>query len=185
MREILANEAYTGRWTFKKRNWLRDPTTRKRRYVRQVGGGVQEERPHLRIVPDDLWVAVEERKKLVAASYSGKPGAPGRRTAHLFAGLLFCGQCGAKMVDAGGGSPRYYRCAAAASGACTNKLPAREDKLMGATVQELRYRLFDTELGEKLGAKIQEQMKAFKVAAKDEARPSRRSWRSSTGRSPA
>jgi hypothetical protein len=49
-----------------------------------------------------VWSAVESRKAAVARTYKGLPGAPGHKRAHPFSGLLFCGVCGSKMIDAGG-----------------------------------------------------------------------------------
>jgi Recombinase zinc beta ribbon domain len=86
------------------------------------------DRPHLRLVPDLLWEVVQARRSQVRVNYAGKgDGAPGQRTRHPFAGLLFCAVCGHRMVDAGGSSSRYYRCSAASSGgACVNTQLLRE-----------------------------------------------------------
>ena len=78
---MLRNPAYTGRWSFGKKQWRKDPTTRKRRYLKRPAHDVREsDRPHLRIVPDDLWEAVREHRHEVRANYAGTgDGAPGLR----------------------------------------------------------------------------------------------------------
>ncbi len=96
-------------------------------------------RPHLRIIAPALWCAVEDRRKAVYENYAGRSeGAPGRRTAHPFSGLLFCGSCGHRMVDGGGASARYYRCSGATTGGvCSNRAPVREDALVDAAICKL------------------------------------------------
>ncbi len=105
----------------------------------------------------------------VRENYAGKgEGAPGHRTHHPFAGLLFCGVCGHRMVD-GGGATRAYRCSAdSTDGACTNKSRLREDVLLDAAVIELKRVLFQTDLREKLHEKIQARLATYKVESDDD-----------------
>lgn len=173
IREMLRNPAYAGRWSFGKKRWRKDPTTRKRRYVKRPEHDVQEsDRPHLRIVPDDLWEAVRERRQEVRANYAGRgDGAPGHRTQRPMSGLLFCGLCGHRMVDAGGSSSRYYRCSAASTGgACRNQQKVREDVLVAAAVAELKRLLFDTDLREQLRLKIERRIATYRSRSGTEKR---------------
>ena len=89
-----------------KKRWRRDPDTRKRRYTKSAPDKVLERsRPDLRIIAPALWCAVEERRKAVYENYAGRSeGAPGRRTAHPFSGLLFCVGLWTSMVDGGSAS---------------------------------------------------------------------------------
>lgn len=166
LHNMLSNRAYVGEWTFGKKRWRKDPTTRKRRYTKRAEADVHfDERPHLRIVDAELWGAVKARRNAVADNYKGKKrGAPGRKVTHPFSGLLHCKQCGSRMTDAGGTSARYYRCSGASSGGiCPNTRPVREDILVQAAIAELRRMLTETSLREKMLAKIETRLKAFKI----------------------
>lgn len=180
VREMLRNAAYTGRWSFGRRHWRRDPTTRKRRYVKRPAHEVKvSDRPHLRIIEDELWEAVRQRRDDVRANYAGKrSGAPGHRTHRPLSGLLFCGLCGHRMVDAGGSSSRYYRCSANGSGgACGNDQKVREDVLVDAAVRELKRLLFDTELHEQLRNKIEKRIAAYRSRSSAEQRAAEKELR--------
>ena len=154
IREMLSNEAYVGRWTFLKRSWRKEPGTGKRRY-RERGAEEHraDERPHLRIVPQDLWEAVQERRAAVAAKYArtgptkkaGASTAPGRPTRYPFSGVLVCGLCGSSLMIVGGTSARYYRCGDAHKrGTCANRAPLREDVAATLLMGALREALLDT-----------------------------------------
>lgn len=164
LREIVRNEAYIGKWTFGVKQWRKDPQTRKRTSTKRPEHEVaQSERPHLRIIPQDLWDAVFERRELVAASYAGKGGAPGRRTAHPFAGILHCMLCRNPMVDIGGGTSRHYRCAEAVNGGiCNNKRSVREDVLITAAVDELKRLLLTRELYDQLREKVRRRIELLR-----------------------
>lgn len=173
LREMLSNRAYIGGWSYGRKHWRKDPTTRKRRYTKRAEHDVfTAERPHLRIIPQPLWDAVEARRKAVYDNYSGKTdGAPGRRTAHPFAGLLYCGLCGHRMSDGGGTSSRYYRCSGVMTGGiCTNRQPVREDALLEAAVSEMKRILFATDLGKKMRERIEHRLRTFKVENSQERR---------------
>lgn len=149
IRNILHNETYTGVWTYGERRWRKLPGTNKRRPMSVPGGGTKHERPHLRIVPDETWSAVQSRLAAVAAHYTRtKEGSPkgrsvaGRATPYLFSGLLHCGACGAKVVVSGGSSATYYRCESHSKrGTCANALSVRENVLRTCLLDELRRRL--------------------------------------------
>jgi hypothetical protein len=68
VRAILHNAAYIGKWTYMRREWRRDPETGKRRYKKRAEGVIVQERPHLRIIDDALWTAVQARLTAVRAS---------------------------------------------------------------------------------------------------------------------
>jgi len=146
VREMLHNEAYVGRWSFKRKQWRKDPETGRRRYRKRDASEVlRHERPHLRIIDAELWDAVQARLAAVRAKYKGSNGstnAPGRRTAYPFSGLLRCGACGAPMVIAGGSPTRYYRCSDAQKrGTCANRLAVREDIVTRRMLEALRDRV--------------------------------------------
>ena len=153
IRAILHNESYIGLWKFGERRWRPVPGTRKRR----PGEGknpLSLVRPHLQIIDDDTWVAVEQRLAAVHAKYTknadGTPkgrALPGRASSYLFSSLLACGVCGSSMViSGGGGHAQYYRCEASGKrGTCANRLSVREDVLRTNLLDELRRRLTSKE----------------------------------------
>jgi hypothetical protein len=100
-------------------------------------------------VTEDVWNAVKARLAAVSAHYTktkdGKPkgrSVPGRSTRYLFSSLLYCGECGSKMVASGGSSATYFRCEGhSRRGICKNALSVREDVARTSLLDELRHRL--------------------------------------------
>src|SRR5262249_3044492 len=52
------------------------------------------EAPHLRIISDEIWDAVQTRKRI----YAGKRTHESRRPRHMFSGLVRCGTCGSSYT---------------------------------------------------------------------------------------
>ena len=139
IRSFLHNEAYVGRWTFKRRQWVKIPGTNTRRPRNRVEGEViRTEHPERRIVDDATWDAVQSRLAAVRACYRGpahaevkgkvRNAANGRQNHFVLSGLIYCGECGAPMTIHAGTSARYYRCSDQKKrGICTNPLALRED----------------------------------------------------------
>jgi site-specific DNA recombinase len=139
---FLRNEAYTGKWAYKKRQWFKVPGTNIRRpRPRQASEVLHFDRPELRIIEPELWEAVQARLVAVAAHYKPKNkidakgdgpllrrGFPGHPPTHALSGVLTCGVCGAPMIITGGSSARYYRCGDHKKrGNCPNKLSVKEE----------------------------------------------------------
>lgn len=134
---FLRNEAYVGRWTYGRREWVKVPGTNARRYRKRDEAEVLHfDRPELRIIDEELWNAVQARLATVAAHYKGKRrdkglallSCPGHRATHPLSGIMVCGVCGSPMVLTGGSSARYYRCGVSKKrGTCPNRLSLRED----------------------------------------------------------
>jgi site-specific DNA recombinase len=150
IRAVLHNETYVGRWRYKAREWRKLPGTNKRRYAKRDDANViVQERPHLRIIDQDLWEGVQRRLRAVSAHYTrtaeGGPkgrSVPGRATPYLFSSLLYCGGCGGKMIVSGGTSASYYRCEGhTRRGVCKNDLSVREEVVRSSLLDELRHRL--------------------------------------------
>lgn len=148
IRAFLHNESYSGRWKYKARKWRKVPGKNKRRPIKRPENNViTQERPHLRIVEEELWLAVQERLKAVHRAYGGKDAGPGRampnrRSSYLFSSLLYCGVCGSKMIICGGSSASYYRCEGNVKrGICKNALSVREEIVRESILGELRRRL--------------------------------------------
>ncbi|MFT8807222.1 recombinase family protein [Gluconobacter sp.] len=105
---ILNNELYAGVLVWNRQRFIKDPITEKR--VSRPNPEhlwIRTEVPELRIVPDDLWQAVQARQKKIAAKVGPCPANTweGRarrlhlanRPMSLLSGLLSCGCCGGKI----------------------------------------------------------------------------------------
>ena len=115
---ILNNELYVGKRIWNRLQYRKDPRTGKK--VSRLNPEEQwqiTQVPHLRIVPEDLWLAAKARQSAQSkARESMKPAdltklsvnQSFKRRRHLLSGLLKCGLCGANMTVAGGAEKRYY-----------------------------------------------------------------------------
>lgn len=173
IREIVRNKAYVGTWRFKEKQWRKLPGTNIRRYRRRPESEVQVfDRPHLRIIDQDLWDEVAARVKAIGDKYKrkNKDAPPAKRARYPFSGLLYCGDCGATMVVLGGTSATYYRCSDALKrGTCKNRLGVREDVIVEAAVAELKRVLSQPDLMKHLRERVEERIAAMtKDARKNE-----------------
>jgi hypothetical protein len=102
IRAMLYNPRYVGRVPYGAVRRIWRGGTKKRVRDGQVN---YADRPDLRIVPHDLWDAVQERSKRVRQTYIretsgtlwGRPET-GSHSRYLLSGLARCGVCGASMV---------------------------------------------------------------------------------------
>ena len=78
VRAMLLNAAYAGEWTYGSKEWRRDPDTRKRlARKRQADEVLRDHRPHLRIVPPDLWIKSSRRcEQLMRATHARRTVPP-------------------------------------------------------------------------------------------------------------
>ncbi len=87
---------------------------KRRSRLNPVSEWIIKEVPDLRIVPDDLWHAVQERQK--AAHRETRPDKSSvafwnlRRPQYLLSGLMKCGSCGASYTKSGAKSLRMCSC---------------------------------------------------------------------------
>ena len=121
---ILCQDLYRGRLVFNRRRFVKNPTTGRRSSILNPRSEwVVVDAPALRIIEDDLWEAVQARRRHV----SPPPGAlPQKRPQRLLSGLLRCGVCGGGCSIVG---PEIYGCSAVRqSGACQQRktIPARK-----------------------------------------------------------
>jgi len=88
---LLYNEAYIGFLVFNRVAMIKNPETGKRISRPNPPEKWQViEASHLRVVSDEIWDAVQARKKI----YGGKRTHECRRPRHMFSGLVRCGACG-------------------------------------------------------------------------------------------
>lgn len=137
VKRVLANEKYRGQLIWGQKTFDRRPGTRQlvARTLPRSQWRTQE-RPELRIVSDELWQQVQERRASVRRTLPDRTGRTlmrGRDAAlysrHLFSGFMTCATCrGAIVVVTGGhGSPRYGCLRSWRNGvdACPNRLTIR------------------------------------------------------------
>jgi site-specific DNA recombinase len=148
---MLHNERYHGIHVWGRTKKDKNPETGKK-VTRDAppSGQRRVEVPLWRIVPEELWRAVQERREQLNASGVHRLGGmqrTERSRRYLFSGSLTCGQCGASMVIcAGGGKRGYvkYGCHAhKQSGMCGNKLMIRQDRLERQLLAAIEQRLLN------------------------------------------
>ena len=100
---ILNNELYTGRITYNRQRFVKDPETGKRiARPNPEHEWVTKDVPGLRIVEQELWEQVQAIKQ----RYSSRWGNKRQSKRRLLSGLLKCGRCGGGMTISRG--DRYY-----------------------------------------------------------------------------
>jgi site-specific DNA recombinase len=93
IRAILLNEKYVGRWAWNKRQWVSISGSKFRRpKFRPEDERVVRDVPDLAIVSVDLWNGAAERRAGLNRTSRGR-----QPSAHLFSGLLRCGNCSGGM----------------------------------------------------------------------------------------
>ena len=103
----------------------------------------------MRIVPQDIWDAVRQRRAAVRKSWpgDGKRGftsAQGKRGSHfpthLLSGTMTCASCGSTIGQVAGKSGGYFGCLGAKKGTCNEKIMVRRkltEKIILDKVREL------------------------------------------------
>ncbi|WP_354702823.1 recombinase family protein [Brevundimonas vancanneytii] len=111
---ILHQELYAGVRVFNRRKFRKHPDTGRRSSVlNPPEDWIREPVPDLRIIDDDLWARVQNRK----AALSALPAAHARKPKRLLSGLMKCDRCGAAMILNGG---KYICSANRDRGTCAN-----------------------------------------------------------------
>jgi site-specific DNA recombinase len=130
---VLRNERYIGQFVWNKRQWFRDPITKRRRYrERPESEWIRTEQPELAIVDRETWDRVQARHR-ENARQTGAPGRTGYKD-HMLSGLLRCGTCGSSFTivsRSGKNGQRWsnYGCSARNSKgetACSNRQTVSE-----------------------------------------------------------
>lgn len=127
---ILRNAIYAGVLVWDRVRMVRDPNTGKRvSRVKPRDDWKYADVPHLRIVDEGLWDAVQER--LAKQSQAKSAGKSTRSPARPFSGLLKCGSCGGGMAihDRKGNAIRIACSTSKESGSCKNSGKFRLDQI--------------------------------------------------------
>jgi site-specific DNA recombinase len=165
IREMLRREDYRGVVTWNRTERIIRKGTEKQR-PRPEAEWVQTDAPHLRIIPDDLWAAVQARLHANETHYTrsargGLKGGAVRRgddeSPYLLTGLATCATCGGPMgtvtrMHGTGGHrlpARFYGCTTRirrGDTACTNRSLIRHERLDARLLDTLRAILEDEEI---------------------------------------
>ncbi len=151
IREMLRNRRYIGDFTFGRREWSRDPETRKRvvRRMRDANDPdhasdrerpVEAHFPELAIVESELWERVQARVDTHTERFARREVSD-KKSSYLLSGLIRCGACGSPMVISGGTIPRYRCSANAKRGTCSNSLSVREPELRQGIVSGIAEKM--------------------------------------------
>ncbi len=137
---ILVNEVYRGEIVWNKVGKVKNPSTGKR--VPRINPRSEWQRvnaPHLRIIDEELWHAVQLRKEDRRHGAKTDHRAPRR----LLSGLLKCPFCGSGIVSAGNDHGRpVARCSRVReSGDCSNRRKIYLDTIERAVIETLREQL--------------------------------------------
>jgi DNA invertase Pin-like site-specific DNA recombinase len=135
---ILGNALYRGEIVWNKVRMVKDPDTGRR--VSRPNPPAEWQRRHaqaLQIVPDDLWQAVEARRRAVKERL---PTAPRFKVKHLLSGLLKCHCCGGSLVvrDRQAGRTRIECSTQRESGTCDNRKLFYLDRIERAVITALK-----------------------------------------------
>ncbi|MFT5488007.1 MAG: site-specific DNA recombinase, partial [Alphaproteobacteria bacterium] len=114
---ILNNELYVGQIVYNRQRFLKDPQTGKRiSRPNPEHEWIRTEVPHLRIIGEETWDAVQSIK----ARYSSRRGNKRQTKKRLLSGLVKCGACGGSMTIIN--RERYYCSAKREKGTCNSKV---------------------------------------------------------------
>ena len=144
---LLNNPLYTGRLIWNRRQWVRNPETRRKvPKLRPESEWIVVERPKLRIVDQKLWDAVQARRRAQGeAQMTVGKVRTGRGPKYLLSGLLKCGACESNYV-----MKDYYRYGCAGhlnrgEAHCTNHLSVPRAIVEDRCLQSIRRDLFTPE----------------------------------------
>ncbi len=158
---ILRNELYIGRIVWNRMNYVKDPETGKRiSRMNPVAQWVIKDVPHLRLLDDDLWAAVQRRLGSSAVEPESDPAEPvpyriSRRPQHILTGRVFCGVCEGTMSNSG---QDYLTCTVASrQGICTNTRSIKRHRIEAVVVDALRTRLMQPEACAEFSAAFKEE----------------------------
>ncbi len=173
---ILRNRLYAGELVWNRQHFIKDPATGKRvARVNPRAAWVVELVPALRIVPPDIWAAVQarmaERRNAVvpvrqstsasdhqSTSLGSRLGSQ-RRPSWLLAGLVTCGSCGGPLtvVCAHG---RLGCANQRERGTCSNRRTILRDRVVARVLVGLKTRLLTPDLVEAFATAFVEEAQA-------------------------
>lgn len=164
---ILANDRYRGKLVYGKTKEKRDPETGKR--IREAVPANQwkhREDPELRIISEELYERVEQRRKLLGQTYgverSGGMNRTKRSRQYLLSGPLCCGACMNPMTIRTTNPARYQCSAYADRNGCTNRASVSQEKLEQVFLHALSEQVRAPGLAEDLIHMLEEHLRETK-----------------------
>ncbi|WP_442970486.1 recombinase family protein [Roseovarius sp. D22-M7] len=164
---ILRNAIYAGVLVWDRVRMVLDPVTGKRvSRVKAREEWKHAEVPHLRIVDEELWDAVQ--KRLSRPSHAKSAGKSTRTPTRPFSGLLKCGCCGSGMAihDRKGSAIRIACSTSRESGSCDNAGKFRLDLIENEIFSTLHDHLLHPAYLEQYVSAYDEERKALAGAGK-------------------
>lgn len=129
---ILRNRTFVGRLVYGRTKASRNPSTRRVSFRPNMADDkVEGEAPHLRIIDDELWDAVQQ----ILGEHTGGRPERHRRPKRLLSGLCQCGTCGGTVVIIGND---YWGCRNARNAGCTMKRVMKNRLLEAAVIAEFK-----------------------------------------------
>jgi DNA invertase Pin-like site-specific DNA recombinase len=129
---MLSNPIYIGKLLYGRTETVTDPRTRKRGTRRGQGEVATGQAPHLRIIDDVLWQAVQDQLEVRSTTAPERQ----RRPRHLLSKLGQCGVCGGTWIIT---RDSYFGCSSVVEGnACSNRRLIRKDEYEQRVLAELR-----------------------------------------------
>ena len=150
---ILTNNRYRGHLTYGCTRETRNPETGlKERKVLPVEEWLTREDPELRIIDEELFTRVQERRRARATKIGVKQigGMSHALRVYLLGGLLKCGLCEHNMTIRTTNPPRYGCSDHQNRGECPNRATIRQEDLEAALLHALALQLESDELREDL-----------------------------------
>lgn len=173
---MLRNEKYHGVVVWDRTRKERNPETHKKVSARRPESEWRHVNvPELRIVPEELWIAVQRRKEDTKKTGIPRTGGQCRtRTSrtYLFSGLLTCGLCNQSVVIVSGGGKRGYTKYGCHShkhrGTCDNALTIRRERLEDQLLAVIEQRVLKPEIIDYLIRRREEEVRVrFKEMQKE------------------
>jgi len=137
---ILRNRLYAGKIVYNRSRKVKDPSTGRRlNRDNDPKARIERDAPHLRIVPEELWLKVRAIDVACAMATNGTRKSYGPRSTHLLSGLVKCAACGRSYISH---ASNTLRCSSVTNGkTCTNRRIVKRSSLETLVLDSLRDEL--------------------------------------------